>query len=171
VQFTGITCRLDVIELLEKRVKSRFSHRQIFLFLGEEGGNNLDHRLERLQQFLLIPSDAKLDVTPSFKKLWNNHIDLLLRDKNFKNAMQRLLDLDLSEKSLKNILVSLFHDLLYYNRIVHLIKMNYENVSAKESISAAEGVTKRALHNKNKEFFDFKFKMSFEQEKFSLTKT
>jgi origin recognition complex subunit 4 len=101
----GITCRLDVIELLEKRVKSRFSHRQIFLFLGEEGGNNLDHRLERLQQFLLIPSDAKLDVTPSFKKLWNNHIDLLLRDKNFKNAMQRLLDLDLSEKSLKNILV------------------------------------------------------------------
>jgi hypothetical protein len=120
VQFTGITCRLDVIELLEKRVKSRFSHRQIFLFLGEESGNNLDHRLERLQQFLLIPSDAKLDVTPSFKKLWNNHIDLLLRDKNFKNAMQRLLDLDLSEKSLKNILVSLFHDLLYYNRIVHL---------------------------------------------------
>ncbi|KAK3106068.1 hypothetical protein FSP39_012004 [Pinctada imbricata] len=28
----GITCRLDVIELLEKRVKSRFSHRQIHIF-------------------------------------------------------------------------------------------------------------------------------------------
>lgn len=28
----GLTRRYDVIELLEKRVKSRFSHRQIFLF-------------------------------------------------------------------------------------------------------------------------------------------
>ncbi|VDP65847.1 unnamed protein product [Schistosoma curassoni] len=27
----GLTCRLDVMELLEKRVKSRFSHRQIYL--------------------------------------------------------------------------------------------------------------------------------------------
>ena len=27
----GVTCRLDVIELLEKRVRSRFSHRQIYL--------------------------------------------------------------------------------------------------------------------------------------------
>jgi origin recognition complex subunit 4 len=42
----GITSRLDVVELLEKRVKSRFSHRQIFLlpdsdnfegFLGDFG--------------------------------------------------------------------------------------------------------------------------------------
>ena len=28
----GVSCRLDVIELLEKRVKSRFSHRQIFIY-------------------------------------------------------------------------------------------------------------------------------------------
>ncbi|CAH8853045.1 unnamed protein product [Trichobilharzia szidati] len=27
----GLTCRLDIMELLEKRVKSRFSHRQIYL--------------------------------------------------------------------------------------------------------------------------------------------
>jgi len=31
----GLTCRLDVVELLEKRVKSRFSHRQIHLFNSE----------------------------------------------------------------------------------------------------------------------------------------
>jgi origin recognition complex subunit 4 len=28
----GLTCRLDTMELLEKRVKSRFSHRQIYLY-------------------------------------------------------------------------------------------------------------------------------------------
>lgn len=28
----GITCRLDVVELLEKRVKSRYSHRAILTF-------------------------------------------------------------------------------------------------------------------------------------------
>ena len=28
----GITCRIDVLDLLEKRIKSRFSHRQIYLF-------------------------------------------------------------------------------------------------------------------------------------------
>ncbi|KAK3575466.1 hypothetical protein QTP86_026835 [Hemibagrus guttatus] len=31
VAVVGLTCRLDVLELLEKRVKSRFSHRQIHL--------------------------------------------------------------------------------------------------------------------------------------------
>lgn len=31
----GLTCRNDVLELLEKRVKSRFSHRQISLFPGD----------------------------------------------------------------------------------------------------------------------------------------
>lgn len=36
----GLTSRLDVVELLEKRVKSRFSHRQIFI----------------------LPDTAKLDV-------------------------------------------------------------------------------------------------------------
>lgn len=40
----GLSCRLDVVQLLEKRVKSRFSHRQVFLF-----PNNSD---EMLPQFV-----------------------------------------------------------------------------------------------------------------------
>lgn len=102
--FSGITCRLDVIELLEKRVKSRFSHRQIFLFLGNDD-SQLDRRIERLRQFLLIPNSEKLDVKPAFKKHWNLQINSLMEDKNFKSLMQRVLDLDLSETCLKNILV------------------------------------------------------------------
>lgn len=37
----GITCRIDVIQLLEKRVKSRFSHRQMFLYPGQEENSDL----------------------------------------------------------------------------------------------------------------------------------
>lgn len=46
----GLTRRNDVIELLEKRVKSRFSHRQIFLFDANRTVNNqLDVFLDLLK--------------------------------------------------------------------------------------------------------------------------
>ncbi|XP_077298234.1 origin recognition complex subunit 4 [Arctopsyche grandis] len=43
----GLTCRLDVIELLEKRVKSRYSHRQIFIF-----PNNVSNDTENCSDIL-----------------------------------------------------------------------------------------------------------------------
>lgn len=98
---------MDVIELLEKRVKSRFSHRQFFLHLGREENStlsNLDHRLKRLEQFLLIPKN-NTDFTTNYKTQWNSNIKNLLKDKNFICSMQRLLDIDLSETTLKNVLV------------------------------------------------------------------
>lgn len=48
----GLTCRLDVIELLEKRVKSRFSHRQIFLF------PTVEHNIQICRNFFLIPNNV-----------------------------------------------------------------------------------------------------------------
>lgn len=50
----GITARLDVIELLEKRVKSRFSHRQIFLLPRE---NDFEGRVELFKILLKLPTD------------------------------------------------------------------------------------------------------------------
>lgn len=100
-----------MLELLEKRVKSRFSHRQILLFLGkdeDEKKSELDYRLERLRQFLLIPKTTKLAFSATFRKEWNAHIEDLLEKSNFRNLMERLLDVDLSERVMKNILVSKF---------------------------------------------------------------
>lgn len=51
----GLTCRLDILELFEKRVKSRFSHRQIFLFPGD---NQFSDRIEILKGLLVLPTDA-----------------------------------------------------------------------------------------------------------------
>ncbi|KAL9700264.1 hypothetical protein quinque_003705 [Culex quinquefasciatus] len=53
----GITARLDVIELLEKRVKSRFSHRQIFLLPKE---NDFEGRVELFKILLKLPTDKNM---------------------------------------------------------------------------------------------------------------
>ncbi|XP_048002049.1 origin recognition complex subunit 4 [Leguminivora glycinivorella] len=50
----GITNRLDVMETLEKRVKSRFSHRHIFIFPGE-GANPHQKLLGELVELLSVP--------------------------------------------------------------------------------------------------------------------
>lgn len=104
----GITCRLDVIELLEKRVKSRFSHRQIFLFPGpeliNEGTSNLEHALSHIEYYLTI-SNPSTKISTKAKKQWNSEVETLLQEKKFKNVIQRLVDIDNSEVTLKNLLV------------------------------------------------------------------
>lgn len=47
----GLTRRNDVIELLEKRVKSRFSHRQIFLF----NESSVDTKMDIFFDLLKLP--------------------------------------------------------------------------------------------------------------------
>lgn len=49
----GISCRLDVVVLLEKRVKSRFSHRQILLLPNSD---DFDAYLELFGELLKLPS-------------------------------------------------------------------------------------------------------------------
>ncbi|KAJ8925772.1 hypothetical protein NQ315_009620 [Exocentrus adspersus] len=108
----GITCRLDVIELLEKRVKSRFSHRQFFLFPCEENVKtvcHLDYALRRIERYLYIPDDVDIDNT--LKKQWNRNIRNLLGNKRFKAVIQRLADIDICERTLKNILVQIISQL------------------------------------------------------------
>jgi origin recognition complex subunit 4 len=73
----GITSRLDVVELLEKRVKSRFSHRQIFLlpdsdnfegFLGDFG-QLLKLPTDKVRKLLLKPSSLTSDSLPGSRNL------------------------------------------------------------------------------------------------------
>ena len=64
-----LLCWQDVIELLEKRVKSRFSHRQIHLFNSQT-----------FQDFIvifknLLQLDAKFP-DQTFSGSWNHHIEV-----------------------------------------------------------------------------------------------
>ncbi|KAK9679739.1 AAA ATPase domain [Popillia japonica] len=103
----GITCRLDVIELLEKRVKSRFSHRQIYLFAEDtknSGDTTLDLYLDNIENYLLFTNDFKCNLPPEYKRQWNNSIIKLTSNKRFKILIQRLIDIDSNDSILKNIL-------------------------------------------------------------------
>ncbi|XP_078084128.1 origin recognition complex subunit 4 isoform X3 [Mustelus asterias] len=70
VAVVGLTCRLDVLELLEKRVKSRFSHRQIHL-LNTFG---FKEYVEIFQQQLTLPKEFP---DGRFAQEWNQNIQML----------------------------------------------------------------------------------------------
>uniref|UniRef100_A0A1B0GG68 Origin recognition complex subunit 4 n=1 Tax=Glossina morsitans morsitans TaxID=37546 RepID=A0A1B0GG68_GLOMM len=130
----GITCRLDVIELLEKRVKSRFSHRQIFLFPNADDFSiyvklfeallkipterELKKHAERVASLKLLQSDqltfhrnhydpGKYKFNKRSTERWNNHIDALLQHTNVRQALQTLFDYNVSEAGLKIFIYSL----------------------------------------------------------------
>ncbi|KAK1876444.1 Origin recognition complex subunit 4 [Dissostichus eleginoides] len=82
VAVVGVTCRLDVLELLEKRVKSRFSHRQIHLLSNP----TFSQYLERVQTQLRLQDDFP-DET--FAQDWNASVKTLCEDKSVEDALQR----------------------------------------------------------------------------------
>ncbi|XP_055372666.1 origin recognition complex subunit 4 [Condylostylus longicornis] len=125
----GITCRLDVIELLEKRVKSRYSHRQIYLFNQER---ELPEVIKLFKEYLSIPDEEyfkvcelntkfdkiqclnnnflkmqfeakKFNFNPKCVKAWNKNIDLFLNNTSVKQCIAGLIENDLSEDLLKKI--------------------------------------------------------------------
>ncbi|THV50710.1 hypothetical protein BGAL_0139g00050 [Botrytis galanthina] len=89
----GLTTRVDVVESLEKRVKSRFSHRYVHLSLPR----SLPAFWEVCKQGLIVDSDDYDDEgfdisTPGqeeFLSFWQNMIEKLYNnDKSFKHHIQ-----------------------------------------------------------------------------------
>ncbi|XP_062550599.1 origin recognition complex subunit 4 [Armigeres subalbatus] len=132
----GITARLDVIELLEKRVKSRFSHRQIFIL---PKGDDIQDRIELFRLLLKLPTDKELkDYVKQNKKIppkalenfelpllrrvfapsaytfdskwvtqWNKHIDGLAANPKVVSVLQNMFDYDVVEATFKTFLFEL----------------------------------------------------------------
>ncbi|KAK9763609.1 origin recognition complex subunit 4 [Basidiobolus ranarum] len=86
VAVVGLTCRLDSLELLEKRVKSRFSHRQVLLFPPET-----------FREFLIITRNALElgeEVTNAvYRENFNESLDDVLNDPNVSKSFRRIFDL------------------------------------------------------------------------------
>lgn len=112
----GVTCRLDVIELLEKRVKSRFSHRQVFLFpslrrfedyvdlcrdlLSLPTGNSLLLAAEKIYNLQNIQSGAlyfsrnhfdpgEYGFSPRLRDAWNKQICKVLATQQARSTSKR----------------------------------------------------------------------------------
>ena len=98
----GVTCRIDVLDLLEKRIKSRFSHRQIYLF----NDFNLTSYLDMAKFFMI--NNELLTLTPQNTKQ-NKHlieyVNNLFEDNKVIKLFSRQYDYDKSLSSLKRILL------------------------------------------------------------------
>ncbi|XP_053326967.1 origin recognition complex subunit 4 [Spea bombifrons] len=98
VAVIGLTCRLDVMELLEKRVKSRFSHRQIHLL----NSFKFSQYLELFQDQLSLPSDFP---DTQFAESWNKNIESLLENKTVEEVLQKQFNATKDVRSLHMLLL------------------------------------------------------------------
>lgn len=88
----GLTNRIDVVESLEKRVKSRFSHRYVYMSLPK----TFREYWEICRQGLLVDDeDAKgegLDISlngfAKFHDYWTKKIELLYKEQAFKDHIE-----------------------------------------------------------------------------------
>lgn len=100
-------------------MKSRFSHRQIFLFSGESSGpdqptSGFDDRLKLFQHLLSLPDDENVNeidqqyedcnINPQFGAQWNEYIQSLTENETMVNLLKRMYQMDVSEKNFRNFL-------------------------------------------------------------------
>ncbi|KAJ2554437.1 origin recognition complex subunit 4 [Coemansia sp. RSA 1933] len=86
----GVTARIDVMDLLEKRVKSRFSHRQIHIHYAQ----SLPDFTSILRAALYIsPSESNTGIQSSYSKQFNARVDEILATKEAKSYISDVFDL------------------------------------------------------------------------------
>lgn len=95
----GISCRLDADQLLEKRVRSRFSHRKL-LFLPP----SKDDLQKILEYILLLPTDSGLPH--EYVADFNTKLHNMLVDKKFKEIIDILFSSDSTFSHLTRFLFS-----------------------------------------------------------------
>ncbi|KAF7559908.1 hypothetical protein G7046_g4232 [Stylonectria norvegica] len=92
IAVVGCTTRLDVVEMLEKRVKSRFSHRYAYLALPK----TLPAYWQVCRQGLLVEGDeskkegidTSVEGHDEFQKYWNHKVEELYKQRSFQDLLQ-----------------------------------------------------------------------------------
>ncbi|KAK7417383.1 origin recognition complex subunit 4 [Neonectria punicea] len=92
IAVVGCTTRLDVVEMLEKRVKSRFSHRYVYLSLPKA----LPSYWHMCRQGLVVENedaenegiDTSLEGHDEFQKYWSHKIEALYKERAFQDLLQ-----------------------------------------------------------------------------------
>jgi len=87
----GISPELDVLESLEKRVRSRFNHRQIEMFPPKKFDDYF-----QIAKELLSPAKAG--------NAWLKHITKMFEEKNLKQTLNRMYNINCSVANLKQLL-------------------------------------------------------------------
>ncbi|CAO2597506.1 Origin recognition complex subunit 4 [Lemmus lemmus] len=101
VAVIGLTCRLDILELLEKRVKSRFSHRQIHLM----NSFGFPQYVKIFKEQLSLPAEFPDKV---FAERWNENTQCLSEDSTVREVLQKHFNVNKNLRSLHMLLVCIF---------------------------------------------------------------
>ncbi|KAH7657195.1 origin recognition complex subunit 4 protein [Dioscorea alata] len=114
----GVSCRLDADQLLEKRVRSRFSHRKLlFVPLTTE-----DLKVF-LNHALYLPEDSSF--SSNYVKEFNSRVKIILGDKKFNEALNSLSNVD---GTIGNILRFLYQAVSYMDLASGLLTLqNFKN--------------------------------------------
>ena len=123
----GLTCRLDVLDLLEKRIKSRFSHRQIYL-LNEFDLNNY---IELAKNIIYNESTSITTLNCVDSKSLKQYVELVFSDASIKQLLTRQFEYDKSIPTLKRLLLI---SIVRLNK--DLIKKRQTNVFKNEFIKS-----------------------------------
>ncbi|KAK2516329.1 Orc4 [Columba livia] len=146
VTVIGLTCRQDILELLEKRVKSRFSHRQIHLM----NSFNFKQYIKIFKEQLSLPAEFPDE---SFAQKWNNNVQSsLIWNKSHCDRESSLTELGdkihLSEdKTVQDVLQSLFHYTKELRSLQLLLMLAVSNVTVHHPLIAASD-----LHEASKQY-------------------
>ncbi|XP_042302315.1 origin recognition complex subunit 4 isoform X4 [Sceloporus undulatus] len=100
----GLTCRLDILELMEKRVKSRFSHRQIYLV------NPFDFTKYQniCKEQLSLPPEFPEKL---FMQKWNKNIQCVLEDQSVRAVLQNQFHYSKNLRCLSMMLMLTLHNI------------------------------------------------------------
>ncbi|KAM7104984.1 origin recognition complex subunit 4 isoform 3-T3 [Molossus nigricans] len=94
----GLTCRLDILELLEKRVKSRFSHRQIHLM----NSFGFPQYLKIFKEQLSLPAEFPDRL---FVEKWNENVQCLSEDASVREVLLKHFNVSKNLRSLHMLLM------------------------------------------------------------------
>ncbi|KAJ1952198.1 origin recognition complex subunit 4, partial [Dispira parvispora] len=101
----GITARLDAVELLEKRVKSRFSHRQISVYPPSDF-KTLTSIARNALKVQLENSPAFPDACLEYRQEFNERVQSLFDNPAFQQLLRRQYDILRDVRSLYRLLLS-----------------------------------------------------------------
>lgn len=103
----GLTARVDVINLLEKRVKSRFSHRTF----RTAALRKVDEWMDLLRNCLHVSADSTsspLDSSASreWQIIWSQTVNSFIEERSLKELLQDIFSVSRDVRILQRILVS-----------------------------------------------------------------
>ncbi|KAL5487849.1 ORC4 [Sanghuangporus weigelae] len=100
----GLTTRIDVVNFLEKRVKSRFSHR----IFRTSSPNTFEDSMALLQRCLHVDATSpNTSATSEWRPIWEHSVDAFLQDQSVKETLKDMFGVSRDIRPLLRVMTSM----------------------------------------------------------------